>query len=67
MILRSLVSIKPVAKPVIKKEPPKVGKIVIPKTTTKSAVKYEPDFTKSVLDSSHSYVRTNRTYYEIFR
>lgn len=47
----SLVSIKPVAKPVIKKEPPKPSKIVIPKTTTKSAVKYEPDFTKSVLDT----------------
>jgi RNA polymerase-binding transcription factor DksA len=46
-----LVSIKPVAKPIIKKEPPKAGKIVIPKTTAKSAVKYEPDFTKSVLDS----------------
>ncbi len=49
--LSSLVSIKPVAKPIIKKEPPKVGKIVIPKTTAKSAVKYEPDFTKSVLDN----------------
>ncbi|HZI52111.1 MAG TPA: TraR/DksA C4-type zinc finger protein [Chitinophagaceae bacterium] len=49
--LSSLVSIKPGAKPVIKKEPPKPGKIVIPKTTAKSAVKYEPDFTKSVLDS----------------
>jgi len=49
--LSSLVSIKAGAKPVIKKEPPKVGKIVIPKTTAKSAVKYEPDFTKSVLDS----------------
>lgn len=47
----SLVSIKPVAKPVIKKEPPKPTKVVIPKTTTKSAVKYEPDFTKSVLDT----------------
>jgi RNA polymerase-binding transcription factor DksA len=46
-----LVSIKPVAKPIIKKEPPKVGKIIIPKTTAKSAVKYEPDFTKSVLDN----------------
>ena len=49
--LSSLVSIKPVAKPIIKKEPPKVGKIVIPKTTAKAAVKYEPDFTKSVLDN----------------
>src|SRR5688572_8856394 len=47
---QSLVSIKPTAKPVVKKEPPKPAKIVIPKTTTKSAVKYEPDFTKSVLD-----------------
>ncbi len=48
---KSLVSIKPKAKPVIKKEPPKPTKVVIPKTTTKSAVKYEPEFTKSVLDS----------------
>ena len=48
---KSLVSIKPKAKPVVKKEPPKPGKIVIPKTTIKSAVKYEPEFTKSVLDS----------------
>jgi RNA polymerase-binding transcription factor DksA len=48
---KSLVSIKPTAKPVIKKEPPKPTKFVIPKTTIKSAVKYEPEFTKSVLDS----------------
>jgi RNA polymerase-binding transcription factor DksA len=48
---KSLVSIKPKAKPVIKKEPPKLGKIIIPKTTIKSAVKYEPEFTKSVLDT----------------
>lgn len=48
---KSLVSIKPVAKPVIKKEPPKPAKVTIPKTTTKSAVKYEPEFTKSVLDT----------------
>ena len=52
---QSLVSIKPVAKPVIKKEPPKPGKIIIPKTTTRSAVKYEPDFTKSVLDTTPMY------------
>ena len=51
----SLVSIQPVAKPVIKKEPPKPGKIIIPKTTTRSAVKYEPDFTKSVLDTNPMY------------
>ncbi|MBL7739034.1 MAG: TraR/DksA family transcriptional regulator [Chitinophagaceae bacterium] len=48
---KSLVSIKPAAKPVIKKEPPKPTKVVIPKTTIKSAVKYEPEFTKSVLDT----------------
>ncbi|MBK5270502.1 MAG: TraR/DksA family transcriptional regulator, partial [Bacteroidia bacterium] len=48
---KSFVSIKQKVKPVIKKEPPKAGKIVIPKTTTKSSVKYEPEFTKSVLDS----------------
>lgn len=48
---KSLVSIKQTAKPVIKKEPPKPTKVVIPKTTTKSSVKYEPEFTKSVLDS----------------
>jgi len=52
---QSLVSIKPVAKPVVKKEPPKPAKIVIPKTTTRSAVKYEPDFTKSVLDTTPMY------------
>src|SRR5687767_4206716 len=48
----SLVSIKPKVKPIVKKEPPKPTKIVIPKTTTKSSVKYEPEFTKSVLDQS---------------
>lgn len=49
---KSLVSIKQKVKPVIKKEPPKPTKVVIPKTTTKSSVKYEPEFTKSVLDAS---------------
>jgi len=48
---KSLVSIKQKVQPVIKKEPPKPGKIIIPKTTTKSSVKYEPEFTKSILDS----------------
>jgi len=47
---KSLVSIKQKVKPVTKKEPPKPLKVVIPKTTTKSSVKYEPEFTKSVLD-----------------
>ncbi|HUR66964.1 MAG TPA: TraR/DksA C4-type zinc finger protein [Chitinophagaceae bacterium] len=49
---KSLVSIKPKVQPVIKKEPPKPAKMVIPKTTTKSSVKYEPEFTKSILDAS---------------
>ncbi len=49
---KSLVSIKPKVTPVTKKEPPKPTKVVIPKTTTKSSVKYEPEFTKSVLDAS---------------
>jgi RNA polymerase-binding transcription factor DksA len=49
---KSLVSIKPKVKPVIKKEPPKPLKVVMPKITTKSSVKYEPEFTKSVLDAS---------------
>ena len=49
---KSLVSIKPKVSPVIKKEPPKPTKVVIPKTSAKSSVKYEPEFTKSVLDAS---------------
>jgi RNA polymerase-binding transcription factor DksA len=49
---KSLVSIKPKVQPIVKKEPPKPSKVVIPKTTTKSSVKYEPDFTKSVLDAN---------------
>lgn len=46
--------VKPAIKPLQqapKKEAPKPTKIVIPKTSTTKAVKYEPDFTKSVLDS----------------
>ena len=49
---KSLVSIKQKVQPVIKKEPPRASKVVIPKTTTKSSVKYEPDFTKSILDTT---------------
>ena len=49
---KSIVSIKQIVKPIVKKEPPKPSKIVIPKTTTKSSVKYEPEFTKSVLDQA---------------
>ncbi len=48
---KSLVSIKAPIKPVVKKEPPKPVKVIIPKTTTSKSVKYEPEFTKSVLDT----------------
>ena len=48
----ALVSIKPKVQSITKKEPPKPTKVVIPKTTTKNSVRYEPDFTKSILDSS---------------
>lgn len=41
----------PVVKPPVKKEPPKPLKVVIPKTTTKKVKKYEPSFTRSVLDT----------------
>lgn len=45
-------AIKPLEKPVAKKEPAKP--VVIPKTSTTKAVKYEPEFTKSVLDSNNN-------------
>jgi RNA polymerase-binding transcription factor DksA len=48
---KSLVSVKPPIKPILKKEPSKPVKVVIPKTTTRSVKKYEPEFTKSVLDT----------------
>ena len=44
-------AIKPLDKQAVKKEEPKPTKVVIPKTSTNKAVKYDPDFTKSVLDS----------------
>jgi RNA polymerase-binding transcription factor DksA len=44
-------AIKPLEKPVIKLQPAKPVKIVIPKTSTTRSVKYQPEFTKSVLDS----------------
>jgi len=45
-------AIKPLTKPVEKKSSKPV---VIPKTSTTKIVKYEPDFTKSVLDSSNNH------------
>jgi RNA polymerase-binding transcription factor DksA len=41
-------AIKPLEKPAAKKEPAKP--VAVPKTSTSKAVKYEPEFTKSVLD-----------------
>ena len=49
--VRSL--IKPIIKPLVKKDPPKPVKVVIPKTSTNKSVKYQPEFTKSVLDSKN--------------
>ncbi|MCZ2460647.1 MAG: TraR/DksA C4-type zinc finger protein [Chitinophagales bacterium] len=48
---KSLVTIKPKVAQVTKKEPARPAKIVIPVTSIKTSVKYEPEFTKSVLDS----------------
>ncbi len=45
-------TIKPLSKPVEKKQSSKP--VVIPKTSTNKVVKYEPEFTKSVLDSSNN-------------
>ncbi len=39
-------------KPAAPKEPAKPAKVVIPKTSTDKAIKYEPDFTRSILDNS---------------
>jgi RNA polymerase-binding transcription factor DksA len=44
-----------------KKEPAKPVKVVIPEIKTKSAVKYQPDFTKSVLDTPQSQIQTGPT------
>ncbi len=49
---KSLVSIKPKVQPITKKDPPRPSKMATPKTTTRRSVKYEPEFTKSVLDAS---------------
>jgi RNA polymerase-binding transcription factor DksA len=49
--MKSTVVPPPFKKKEIKKEPARPTKLVIPKTSTTKAVKYEPDFTKSVLDS----------------
>ncbi len=42
---------KKATQPAKKAEPAKPTKVVIPKTSTTNSVKYQPDFTKSVLDT----------------
>jgi RNA polymerase-binding transcription factor DksA len=50
-VMKSTVPPPPFKKKEIKKEPAKPTKFVMPKISTTKAVRYEPDFTKSVLDS----------------
>jgi RNA polymerase-binding transcription factor DksA len=60
--VKSLVSTPPPPpKPTPKKEPAKPVKVVIPEIKTKSSVKYQPEFTKSVLDTPQSNVQTGPT------
>ena len=47
--------------PVQPKEPAKPAKVVIPKTSTDKAIKYEPDFTRSILDNSQKHEENGPT------
>ena len=59
---KSLVSTPPPPpRPVPKKEPAKPTKVVIPEIKTKSSVKYQPEFTKSVLDTPLQNTQTGPT------
>jgi RNA polymerase-binding transcription factor DksA len=51
---------KPLESKPVAKEPAKPAKLVIPKTSTDKSIKYEPDFTRSVLDS-HKKLGNNPT------
>ncbi|MGB8192611.1 MAG: TraR/DksA C4-type zinc finger protein [Chitinophagaceae bacterium] len=51
----------PPPKPMAKKEPAKPVKVVIPEMKTKSSVKYQPEFTKSVLDTPLQNIQTGPT------
>lgn len=60
--VKSLVSTPPPPpRPAPKKEPAKPVKVVIPEIRTKSSVKYQPEFTKSVLDTPQTNVQTGPT------
>jgi RNA polymerase-binding transcription factor DksA len=55
-------AIKPLTQPAVKKDPPKPSKpFVIPKTSTTRSVKYNPEFTKSVLDITRQVEQTGPT------
>ncbi len=49
--VKAVAKTAPAKKTLIKKEVAKPSKVVVPKLSTKTAVKYQPDFTKSVLDA----------------
>jgi RNA polymerase-binding transcription factor DksA len=60
--VKSLVSTPPPPpRPVAKKEQAKPTKVVIPEMKTKSSVKYQPEFTKSVLDTPQQHIQTGPT------
>lgn len=60
--VKSLVSTPPPPpRPAAKKEPAKPTKVVIPEMKTKSSVKYQPEFTKSVLDTPQQHIQTGPT------
>lgn len=60
--VKSLVSTpQPPPRPLPKKEPAKPVKVVIPEIKTKSSVKYQPEFTKSVLDTPQQNIQTGPT------
>jgi RNA polymerase-binding transcription factor DksA len=52
-------AIKPLEKKAVKKEP--AAPIIIPKTNTDKSVRYQPEFTKSVLDSSNNQEQSSPT------
>jgi RNA polymerase-binding transcription factor DksA len=60
--VKSLVTTPPPPpRPAPKKEPVKPSKVVIPELKTKSSVKYQPEFTKSVLDTPQQHIQTGPT------
>lgn len=59
--VKSLVSTPPPPRPAARKEPAKPVKVVIPEIKTKSSVKYQPEFTKSVLDTPQHNTQTGPT------